>query len=190
MAIPGALVYSKEAIGPPLVENSWTSRSDVTGTYADGQSLATTVRTPPAPQWYRGTFDFVSKQVDATTPVSLAELAGRYTSRICQGSARSPGPCTVVTDYAVEVSGRMAGRLTAECDFAGTLVVANAKARVLRASGSFSPVGPGATCPPANSVLLAEVETAPSTKTLAWWFTSQDGRVDTTSATRVSSPVP
>jgi hypothetical protein len=190
-AIPDATVYSKETAGPPLVETSWTLSATVTGTYTADQGLTTTVGIPPAPLWYHGTFDYQRKHRISDGPITMAVVTGRYNGFECIGGRVST--CAVVHDYTIEASGRISGRLTRECQFDGNVVVAQAEARVLRATGAFTSAVAGAACPASGSVLLGSFEgradavwfsfvgreMTPNYE-LTWYFTQPDGKVNST----------
>ncbi len=180
--IPDALVYSREAIGPPLVETSRTLSGTVTGTYTSDQGLTTTVGIPPAPQFYQGTFNYQRKLRISDGPITMAAVTGRYSGFECTGSPRNP-VCVVVNEYTIDASGRIGGRLTRECEFDGSIVVAQADARVLRATGTFNSAVAGVACPASGSaVLLGAFDGAAPNHQLTWYFTQPDGKVNSTFA--------
>ncbi len=192
--IPDALMYARETAGPPPVETSWTMPSaTITGTFTSDQGLTTHIGLPPAPMLYQNTFVYQRKQRVSDGPIAMSVVTGRYTSLECSGSPRNPGPCTVVTDYSIEASGRISGRLTAAplpaCAFEGNVVVAQAQARVLRATGTFTSTVAGVVCPAGTSVLLGAFDGAAPSYSLTWYFTQTNGRVNITTANK-SPPTP
>lgn len=175
-AIPDALVFAQETRGVPLVDSN-TLPTSVTGTYTTDQGLTSTVASLSASQFSQVTFDYQRKSRSYDGPIAMGVVTGRYSGFECYGSPRNP-VCVTGDDFTIEASGRITGRLTPECDFNGSVVVGQAEARILRATGIFTNAFAGVDCPASGSVLLGAFDgTAPSYQ-LTWYFSRPDGRVD------------